>query len=517
MVLLAHYLFDEGPEDYPTTAIDIAGGGFGPHNGSYSLNKSTNGNFISPGGYNGSHLKTGNTNGFGITSLINDFDMFLQGAMSVAFWCRFESTSGIYVANFEGFGGTSNDNEQWSIEFIAGNELRFGWEIGIKFPVDVDSSGSICPDDGAWHHYTLVRKLLGAGPNYEVLYYVDGSLAYTNDNSGAGYAGPTSGAFSYTSIGHSPASKSNTAHIDSLRIYDNAISAGDVSTIYAAELPEITMDSDTDLIVHYDDDVIVSSILPYEVTGMAYHSDNLNVGYVTEDSDPHHRAYSYWPMRDYQHFPTIYQASDITSNLKHQQLGNGAGGNLPTKISGQHGYYFDGSTSYMTGDTEPAFNANESITIEADFRVDNIVSYSTFIGRSTSANNTNFTLRIYNGYVQFYFRNAANTTNRSWSSSAVVVSTTTRHHIVFKHTWGDSTSTKCFIDGVEISGAWAGDGNEQPLYNITWPVNVGCRNTGSSIQFMTGYVYSAAIWKEYLSDDDIVTLYNKAVADRAVV
>lgn len=280
MVLLAHYLFDEGSGEEPSTASDVSGHG-NNHDGTYSLKSGADRTQIYPGGYNGRHLLVGNLSGDGVHTFNNESDFALSGVMSVSFWFRYKDDSNLYIANYGSIGETQAQNFLWDIRFLTNYEIRFFWEYGAGLNVSAISSGNICPEDGAWHHYVLVRKLVGAGPNMQIDFYVDNSLVYNNNNGGPGFTPPDGGGSSSMRIGRIPSSRSEEYHIDSLRIYDNDISGVDVTSIYNSELNLVTLEGTINEMNRYQNSDIHDSIINISPTGTGYLSSGRNAGFHT--------------------------------------------------------------------------------------------------------------------------------------------------------------------------------------------------------------------------------------------
>lgn len=222
------------------------------------------------------------------------------------------------------------------------------------------------------------------------------------------------------------------------------------------------------------------------------------------------QAASYWFFDQARHDATNVQSLDVARNARHMQFGDGATSTTyPTKLS-KHGYSFDGG-DYLIGSTEPAIVASDSITLECEFTLDDVAGFHGLLSRSTGATNTSCFLRIDDGKVEFYFTNTSNV-NRQWEETGTSIQFGQRYHIVFQHTFGTATSTRCFLNGRELAGAWVAGGGDQPEENAAWTWQIGDREAGA--QPITGDIYHAGVWEEYLSSLECIDLYIQALNRR---
>lgn len=199
---------------------------------------------------------------------------------------------------------------------------------------------------------------------------------------------------------------------------------------------------------------------------------------------------------------------DVSGHGRHMALG--ATTSAPTKLSDAHGYSFDGG-DHMVGSTEPAVTSSGSITLELEFFHDNSTGFQTYIGRGVGGTDATFFMRLDDGAVEFVFRNASNLNWRQWETSAAPITASTRFHVVFRHTFGDSLSTKLTINNSDEAGVWAAGGPDQPRESASWPMVFGSRDANTATQRMVGDIFMGAVWCRYLSDAEITTLYNNSV------
>jgi hypothetical protein len=225
----------------------------------------------------------------------------------------------------------------------------------------------------------------------------------------------------------------------------------------------------------------------------------------TDRGDPIRKAAGYWFLDAAR--ATATQALDVTRNELHLTLGDGAGSNLPTKLADRHGYDMAGTTYFKRADTLPMVASSE-FTLETCFKSDDITGFQATIGRYGTE--VNYRVRIDDGKVEFIFRESTNSTNRQWEETGDSIRAGVWCHLVFQHKFGDGTSTRCFLNGQEIPGAWIAGGSDQP-YEETATLYVGVGRLLPALdQPLDGDIYDAGVWNEYLSSLEILELYTTA-------
>jgi len=236
MTFLAHYLFNEAPVQEATTAIDIEAGGSGPHNGTYTFSSPSSRGGLEPGGIGGRHTWISLNDSGSVTGLGNINNLRISGAMTMSFWYYSDNIDAWHpIMEMNGVDETQPENKLFGVSRETSGRLAMKWENGAGVDVNVFSSNNIVEVLDQWYHCAVVRKANGG--NFDVLFYVDGTLVDTQDNGGSGYAGPDGGTNSFGFIGRDQASTepSGAFRIDSLRLYDTALSAGDINSIYLIE------------------------------------------------------------------------------------------------------------------------------------------------------------------------------------------------------------------------------------------------------------------------------------------
>jgi hypothetical protein len=236
MTFLAHYLFNEAPVQNAVTAVDIEAGGSGAHSGSYFFTASPSDGALEPGGIGGRHTYIAQSDSGSVSGLGNIADLRITGEMSVAFWYYTDGVDAWHpIIEMNGVDETQPENKLFEVSRQNSNRLSMTWEHSAGTDVLVLSASNIVQNFNQWLHCAVVRKANGG--NFDVEFYVDGALVDTQDNGGGGYTGPDGGGNSLGFIGRNQASTEPTGafRIDSLRVYNNALSSGDVGAIYLVE------------------------------------------------------------------------------------------------------------------------------------------------------------------------------------------------------------------------------------------------------------------------------------------
>lgn len=219
-------------------------------------------------------------------------------------------------------------------------------------------------------------------------------------------------------------------------------------------------------------------------------------------------AEGYWFFDNDRYLPGSNTVLDATKGGFDLTLGDGVTGTtFPTKLD-RHGFSFDGGDN-LRATNGPSFSGSDDITIESEFNVDNNVGKHVIGGRVSNANNPNWMFRTSNGIIQFLYRNETNTANRVWSSTSVEIIPGRRYHIVFRHTFGNDSVAKCFLNGIEIAGAWGIGATELALYTPTLQMQIGSREPG--VHHFYGKIYMFGIWKERFSDIQCFELWLKSL------
>ena len=96
--------------------------------------------------------------------------------------------------------------------------------------------------------------------------------------------------------------------------------------------------------------------------------------------------------------------------------------------------------------------------------IGNEILYTVGKGRTNDGggfpnDNQNYGMRVRssdgtNAYVSFIFRNSTGTQWNVWNGPPVFTEGSGWHHIAVKHTFGDGSLTRAYVDGTEYTGTW---------------------------------------------------------------
>ena len=241
MALLAHWPIDDGIFDQAPSCRDIAGGGSGAHTGSYVIGDNYNGKLM-PGGYGGRHLEAwGGTFAYygSVESIAYPEDLRILGALTISGWFWHEhavytwsSAQRKFVTCSVANGGTSATNNPFYLK-NNGRKLVLTWQHSTNTDVSVQSTSDILQPCGV-QHITVVRYPIDA--EFGVRFYLNGELVDDEDNGGGGWLAPDGGGSSIPYIARDNVGRNNRPlYLDSIRIYNEALSNEAVATLYDAE------------------------------------------------------------------------------------------------------------------------------------------------------------------------------------------------------------------------------------------------------------------------------------------
>lgn len=236
MALLAHYLFNESPGVTPVTAIDVAGGGSGYHDASYTW--MSNGDGILSGGVGGRHIKFKYSSG-STTTLVDSFDnnsdFNTLGEVTISFWLYPINAGLAFMGSDNGVTGP-DDNQDITIDWWSSGVMRFIWEHTNHTGIVISSTSSMI-DMNEWQHFVIRRSLFSGGPNMQVDFFKNGVLEETYDNSSSGYTPHDGGSLCSFKIGKVQRGwvVGGECMSDSIRIYNSAESDVTIAALYATE------------------------------------------------------------------------------------------------------------------------------------------------------------------------------------------------------------------------------------------------------------------------------------------
>jgi hypothetical protein len=177
---------------------------------------------------------------------------------------------------------------------------------------------------------------------------------------------------------------------------------------------------------------------------------------------------------------------------------------------------FDGVNDYIDAPhaSNLHFTSGDSISISVWAKPTSLAQYGTILtkGRSSGIDDANFAIRNISGnsaLLNFYFR-AANNSWSVWTSTRKVFTLNQWHHIVVTFTFGDASSFRAYVNGIESPGNWAGSGSAVPIVS-TNPLRIGANDyPGASLadERFTGSIDDIAIWRAKLTASEALTIFS---------
>lgn len=227
--LVGHYELNEGSG---TTAVD-------------SSSSSNDGTLINGptyvDGVAGSALQFSNASDqVAVPDPANDAFDFGTGDFSVGFWAKNpdtgDTTYPFLVSKIDIFGGGSRQGFEFYWDNGFGSGLNFKtWTGGVDIGPGASAGGGIA-DDGEWHHVVGVRQ----GTTLEL--YVDGVLAGTKTHASIGDVDNTH-ALTFGQDGGN--GERSNASLDSVRLYDRALAANEITALANERVVVVDTTSDT--------------------------------------------------------------------------------------------------------------------------------------------------------------------------------------------------------------------------------------------------------------------------------
>lgn len=154
------------------------------------------------------------------------------------------------------------------------------------------------------------------------------------------------------------------------------------------------------------------------------------------------------------------------------------------------------------------FSNGNSITISAWVKVTSFAStYKAILvkGNQTATSDlSNYALMIEGQKVKFYFNDPADSTGLTflkYYTNSNVITDNNWHNIVIKHTFGNSASTKVFVDCVLQAGTWSGNGNLAPQVGNTRLMFGHDANNDD----YNGWLDDIKLYKSYVTDSDVTS------------
>ncbi|PIZ44141.1 hypothetical protein COY32_07020, partial [candidate division WWE3 bacterium CG_4_10_14_0_2_um_filter_41_14] len=175
---------------------------------------------------------------------------------------------------------------------------------------------------------------------------------------------------------------------------------------------------------------------------------------------------------------------------------------------------FDGTGDYVSvADSTSLRITSGGLTLSGWMTMNNFTNGSMIFykGEIANGNAGNYNFRVNSDRtIDFLFYDGVGV-NKYWrSTSAVYPNDSNYHFISLSHQWGNGSSTKIYVDGVQVSGSWvSGTGNETPLAN-TDILTIGVQainKSGGAVNYHNGKYDDVRIYNRALSAVEIENLY----------
>jgi hypothetical protein len=208
-------------------------------------------------------------------------------------------------------------------------------------------------------------------------------------------------------------------------------------------------------------------------------------------------------------------ASDLSAYASDGTYGGGYSLNQTGLISGDSdkSVSFDG-TAYITPSEQAIqrFSNGSSITIEAWIKPTAVNAYRTIVtkGRSSGLQDANYTLRVTDGYVQFFYRNSADTYWPTYTTTSALISDNQTYHIAVTYTYGTAASAIVYVNGAVAAGSWTSGSGSETTISTTNPIRVGAADSpdaGTTEESFSGIIDDLAIYNYTLTSSQLTEHY----------
>ncbi len=372
---------------------------------------------------------------------------FGSGDFSVGFWMK-----GQGYAN-QGSGVNAPISKQnsntgtaagYAFYYASTNLMRFAIGNGATAYATTQSVSTTA--DNQWHYYSGLRS------GSTMYLYVDGIFI-----SSAAVSGSTSNAIPfYVSAGGTVADRNINGSIDEVRVYNRALSAGEIQSLYDLGAS----------------DKVNSAVSQPQGTG------RLDSGLA-----------GYWKLDD----GSGTSATDSSTNANTGTLTNG-----PTWGTGQigGGVNFDGTDDYIStaGVILSTTDVSQPHTVSQWIKTSSLSTYNVFFSQYTCCGAGRFIFMTSSDGCVYYKKSWVNLT-----SSTKSVADNQWHHIVFVKTGNGAGQLQLYIDGV----ANGTPGTDNEVFQNA-PVEIG---RDSRVDSFTGSIDEVRIYNRALSADEVSQLY----------
>jgi hypothetical protein len=173
-----------------------------------------------------------------------------------------------------------------------------------------------------------------------------------------------------------------------------------------------------------------------------------------------------------------------------------------------HALHFDGVAGAVQVPHAPAlsFAAGQALTLEAWVRPDFFDDVRMILAKDADGL-TNYSFRVDEvGKLQFYYRDAANTTWFMYATSTAAVALGQWSHVAVTHVFGAGENIRLYINGQPVAGEWTTPPSDGP-YQGTGDLLIGAGlpdNLGDPlIRVFPGEIDEARIWNVVRSGSEI--------------
>ena len=400
-----------------------------------------------------------------------DFDWNVP--FSVSCWFRTTDNNGYLVSKFDGA------PIGWGIHIDASGSFQgFLSNASVGVQVATTATGY---DDGVWHH--AVATFSGSGTAAGVILYVDGNAKATSTVQDDLAMATTVNAGNLQINGRTGTTSLITANIDEVSIYDKALSAGEVTTIYNnADPPDLRL------------------------TGP---STNL-VGYWTMgDGD------TYPNLRDRQVATPILAAGSVKDRSSNSNDGTPTNmedadftTDTPGGVSG-FSALLDGVNEYITLGNVLGFERTSPRSFS--FWIKSSLSTNAYVfakqSNDAAARGFGVTLNT-DGTMDFILRSDNATSNKiDVATSAGGLNNGAWHHVVWTYTGGSAASgVTCYVDGASVGLSTITDNLSATI--LTTEAFVFGASKGGVVSWYDGRLDDFAMYNKALTLAEVQAIYN---------
>ena len=154
------------------------------------------------------------------------------------------------------------------------------------------------------------------------------------------------------------------------------------------------------------------------------------------------------------------------------------------------------------------FNTGDWFSFSCKFQLNALGIYQQLINKRTgTTGKCNYNVYILNSNrIEFRFRNSANNAFISYTPANTLLADTP-YTLQVKHLYGDDSKIKMFLNGVELTATWSGDGNTAPMTAAIAPMTLGERGDGADM--LNGRLSNVLLFNRDVTDEEFLAIYNR--------